>query len=118
MEMLQRITVLLLIIVGFMSALVNSQCMLNDCLCKDNLILCDGSNDREPTFTYEERQFARTLKLSLKQLPLIRGVCRTFPLLRYVEISDNTGIHTGHDNDGSVATCPRLTCRSVKVTCL
>lgn len=86
------------------------QCLLNDCLCVDGLILCDETNGLYPLFTPTERGFARQLKISVKQIRLIDDACSTFPSLAYIELSDNEDTH---DN-----ACPRITCRDVKLVCL
>ena len=97
---------------------VTGQCSLNDCLCEDDLILCDEENQPDPLFTEYERAFARRLSLSLKQAVIIPQICRTLPNVRYLEITDNKELLSDDDSRHATPTCPTKPCRGVKVVCL
>ena len=81
---LYRVDVFLL---AFLSVLVNS-CEYNDCICVDQMVACESTDDQYPLFSSEEILEVTELELTSTQTEWITQHCADFPRLNHVIILD------------------------------
>ena len=87
-------------------------CRVNECVCVNDLAVCDRANVWNPQFTRNERLIIRELRVDVKQSKYIGSRCRLFTSLRQVTISHK------HVESDDFTECPRFECPRVRVTCL